>query len=87
LSGAANGSFRRHSFATDLLEVDCDTRTILELLGLRDFGRTTIHAQVWSKGDNGKRSLVDGLCSGIYNLYKPELPKERRSVIVRNDKY
>jgi len=33
------------------------------------------------------RSPIKGLCPGLYNLYKPERPIERRVVIVRNDKH
>ena len=50
-----------HSFATHLLEGDCDIRIIQELLGPSDVTPTMICTHVLNRGPAGVPSLVDGL--------------------------
>jgi integrase len=64
----------RHSFATHLLDAGYDIPTIQELLGHKDVSRTMIYAHVLNKGGHGVTSPFDGLCPGLYSLYKPEHP-------------
>jgi integron integrase len=59
IAKAASCHTFRHSFATHLLEVSYDIRTVQELLGYSDVNKTMIYTRVLNRGGRGVRSPAD----------------------------
>jgi len=55
----------RQCFATDLLEVGYDIRTVQELLGQRDVSTTMIYTHVLNRRGRGVQSPADRLAGGV----------------------